>query len=119
VHDKEARNLQRVAEHAESRNPADIWERQGPAYIYDRDAKNRAKKKKKKSATGRTNEKWGWALTSKDLAEVLVDFKPVREQAKRKEEDGKTEKEKSDEHARGEPDLAGQRRNEIVLRKAA
>ena len=47
-----------------------------------------------------------------------MDFEPVREQAKREKEDGKTEKEKSDEHARGEPDLAGQRRHEIVLRKA-
>jgi hypothetical protein len=55
VHDKEARDLQRVAEHAETRNPADIRERQGPAYIYDRDAKN-PRKKKQKSATGRTNE---------------------------------------------------------------
>ncbi len=114
VHDKEARDLQRVAEHAETRNPTDIRERQGPAYT-TRTQKNA---QKKKSATGRRNEKWGWALTSKDLAEVLVDFEPVREQAKREEEDGKTEKEKSDEHARGEPDLAGQRRDEIVLRKA-
>ena len=38
-------------------------------------------------------------LTSKDLAEVLVDFEPVWQQTKREEEDGKTEKEKSDEHA--------------------
>ena len=50
--------------------------------------------------------------------EVLVDFEPVWQQAKGEEEDGKAEEEDSNEHARGEPDLARKRRDEIVLRKA-
>lgn len=49
---------------------------------------------------------------------MLVDFEPVRQQAKSEEEDGKAEEEESYEHARGEPDLASERRDEIVLRKA-
>jgi hypothetical protein len=49
---------------------------------------------------------------------VLVDFEPVRQHAKYEEEDGKAEKENSNKHARGEPDLTGERRDEIVLRKA-
>jgi hypothetical protein len=50
---------------------------------------------------------------------VLVDFEPVRQQAKCEKEDGKAEEEKSHEHARREPNLAGERRDEVVLRKAA
>jgi len=38
-------------------------------------------------------------LTSKDLAKVLVDFKPVWQEAEREEEYGKAKKENSDEHA--------------------
>jgi hypothetical protein len=57
-------------------------------------------------------------LTSKDLTEVLVDFEPVRQDAEREKEDGKAEEEKSHKHARGEPDLAGERRDEIVQRKS-
>ena len=57
-------------------------------------------------------------LTSKDFTEVLVDFEPVRQHAKCEEEDGKAEKEKPRKHARGEPDLTGERRYESVLRKA-
>jgi hypothetical protein len=47
-----------------------------------------------------------------------VDFKPVWQHAKCEEEDGKAEKENSHEHARREPDLTGERRDESVLRKA-
>lgn len=47
-----------------------------------------------------------------------MDFEPVRQQAKYEEEDGKAEKENSQEHARGEPDFTGERRDEVVLRKA-
>jgi hypothetical protein len=57
-------------------------------------------------------------LTSEDFMEVLVDFEPVWQEAKSEEEDGKAEEEDSNEHARGEPDLARKRRDEIVLRKA-
>jgi hypothetical protein len=57
-------------------------------------------------------------LTSKDLTEVLVDFESVRQDAEREKEDGKAEKEKSHKHARGEPDLACERRDEIVQRKS-
>jgi hypothetical protein len=49
---------------------------------------------------------------------VFVDFEPVRQHAKCEEEDGKAEKENSHKHARGEPDLTGERRDEFVLRKA-
>lgn len=57
-------------------------------------------------------------LTSKDLTQVLVDFEPVRQEAKREKEDGKAEEEKSHKHTRGEPDLAGKRRDEVVQRKS-
>ena len=57
-------------------------------------------------------------LTSKDFTEVLVDFEPVRQHAKREKEDGKAEKENPHKHARGEPDLTGERRDEFMLRKA-
>lgn len=58
-------------------------------------------------------------LTSKYLTKVLVNFEPVREQAKCEKEDGKAKEEKSHKHARREPNLAGEGRDEIVLRKAA
>jgi hypothetical protein len=57
-------------------------------------------------------------LTSKDLTEVLVDFEPVWQQSKSEKEYGKAEEEESYEHARRKPDLASERRDEIVLRKA-
>jgi hypothetical protein len=57
-------------------------------------------------------------LTSKDFTEVLVDFEPVRQHTKCEEEYGKAEKENSHKHARGEPDLTGERRDQFVLRKA-
>jgi len=85
VQDEEAWDLKGVAEDAQTRDPAHVWKRQGPA--------------------------------SKDLAKVLVDFEPVRQEAEGEEKYGKAKEENSDEHARGEPDLAGQRRDEVVLRK--
>jgi hypothetical protein len=49
---------------------------------------------------------------------VLVDFEPVRKQAKCEEEDGKAEEEESHQHTGGKPNLASEGRDEIVLRKA-
>lgn len=63
-------------------------------------------------------EKRVLVLTSKDFTEVFVDFEPVRQHAKCEEEDGKAEQEDPHKHARGEPDLTGERRDEMVLRKA-
>src|SRR6267142_4509329 len=58
VHRKETWNLKRVAEHAESRNPADIRERQGPACSTTEPQKPRkSKKKKKKRLNGSGNER--------------------------------------------------------------
>ena len=47
-----------------------------------------------------------------------MDFDPVWQRAECEEEYGKAEKENSHKHARGEPDLTGERRDEFVLRKA-
>jgi len=76
------------------------------------------KKKEGKSWDRRVGSVGERALTSKDLAKVLVNFEPVWQDAKREEEYGEAKEENSDEHARGEPDLAGERRDEVVLRKA-
>jgi hypothetical protein len=48
VRNKETWNLKRVAKNAESRNPADIRERQSPAFITTNPKKNPQKLKKKK-----------------------------------------------------------------------
>jgi len=110
VQDKESWYLKGIAEDAESRNPAHVWERQGPAY---EDTKSR-----KVSICGMNNKGERRVLTPEDLTEVLVDFEPVWQQAKSEEEDRKAEEEESYEHARGKPDLASKRRDEIVLREA-
>ena len=57
-------------------------------------------------------------LTSEDLTEVFVDFGPVRQDAKCEKEDGKAKEQKSHKHARGEPDLSSERRDEIVQGKS-
>lgn len=112
VQDKEAWDLKGIAEDAQARNPAHVRERQGPAY---EDAKSRKTSVPVARTMGRREKR---VLTSEDFMEVLVDFEPVWQEAKSEEEDGKAEEEDSNEHARGEPDLARKRRDEIVLRKA-
>jgi hypothetical protein len=107
MQDKEAWDSEGVAENAQTRDPAHVRERQGPAYVKDN-----------KSGSTEVKRERERVLTSKDLAEVLVDFEPVWQQAKCEKEDGKAEEEKSNKHARGEPDFAGERRDEIVQRKA-
>lgn len=57
-------------------------------------------------------------LTSQDLTELFVDFEPVRQDAKCEKEDGKAKEQKSHKHARGEPYLSSERRDEIVQRKS-
>jgi len=109
VQDKEARNMKGVAENAQSRDPAHVREGQGPAYVKDTNSKSGPTELKREKES---------VLTSKDFTEVLVDFEPIRQHAKCEEEDGKAEKENSHKHARGEPDLTGERRDEIVQRKA-
>ena len=99
-----------VTENAKTRNPAHVGEGQGPAYVKNTNRKSGPKRGK------REIEKR--VLTSKDFTEVLVDFEPVRQHAKRKEEDGEAEQENSHKHARGEPDFTGERRDEVVLWKA-
>ena len=112
VQDKEAWDLKRIAEGAQARYPAHVRERQGPAYEDTKSRKVSICRMKDRRERERR------VLTSKDLTEVLVDFEPVWQQAKGEEEDGKAEEEESHEHARGEPNLASKRRDEIVLRKA-
>ena len=57
-------------------------------------------------------------LTSENLAEVLVYFEPVGKDTKCEEEDGEAKKEKPSQHTRREPDLTGERGNEIMLWKS-
>lgn len=112
VQDKKSRNLKGVTENAKSRDPADVREGQGPAYVKDTNRKSKADESEKRDSEPER------VLTSKDFTELLVYFEPVRQQAKCEEEYGKAEKEDTHKHARGEPDLTGERRDEIVLRKA-
>ena len=49
---------------------------------------------------------------------MLVYFEPVRKNAKCKEEDGETKEEDPSQHTRREPDLTGERGNEVVLWKS-
>lgn len=93
-----------IAENAQTRDPTHVRERQGPTYV---------KETNRKSGSTKSEER-EMELTAKDLTEVLVDFEPVRQQAKCEKEDGEAEEEKSHKHARGEPDLSGERRDEIV-----
>ena len=108
---KEAWDLKRIAEDAQTRNPAHVRERQGPTYEDTKSRKGQYLLREYSRGERRL-------LTSKDLTKVLVDFEPVWQQSKGEEEYGKAEEEESYEHARRKPDLASKRRDEIVLRKA-
>ncbi|THH06527.1 hypothetical protein EW146_g9585 [Bondarzewia mesenterica] len=114
VDDVEPADVERVAEHAQRRDPSHcrsveskssqpvsqgdggggrtVRERQRPAY-------RTSKKKREKSA-------------------LLVKLEPVREDAEEEEKDGEAEEEQSRKDARREPDLARQWGYQIVLRKA-